>query len=89
VHDFVFDSLLIIQDNTAVHSLTAPWELFAQEYSPPPIACLLYEVDYRRAAVEARIGIAGGWNNAVFRSLLPTADSPSGRRPTRRSSRHH
>ena len=39
------------------------------------IACLLYEVDYRHAAVEARIGIACGWNNAVFRSLLITADS--------------
>ena len=34
-HEFVFDSLLIIQDNTTVHSLTAPWELFAQEYWPP------------------------------------------------------
>jgi len=39
------------------------------------IACLLYEGDYRRAAVEARIGITGGWNNAVFSPLLITADS--------------
>ncbi|MEE8478062.1 MAG: tetratricopeptide repeat protein, partial [Gemmatimonadales bacterium] len=39
------------------------------------IACLLYEGDYRRAAAEARIGITGGWNNAVFSALLITADS--------------
>ncbi len=39
------------------------------------IACLLYEGNYRRAAAEARIGIAGGWNDANFRRLLITADS--------------
>ncbi len=39
------------------------------------IACLLYEGDYRRAAVEARIGIAGGWDDANFRRFLHTADS--------------
>ena len=39
------------------------------------IACLLYEGEYRRAAVEARIGIAGGWDETNFRRFLMTADS--------------
>jgi len=52
-HEFVFDSLLIIQDNTTVHSLTAPWELFAQEYWPPPygglyrpLSILLFSIEW-------------------------------------------
>jgi len=39
------------------------------------IACLLYEGDYRRGAAEARIGVAGGWDDANFRRFLITADS--------------
>lgn len=41
-HEFTFDSLLIIRDNAAVHSLAAPWELFAQQYWPPPYIGGLY-----------------------------------------------
>ena len=41
-HEFVFDSLLIIRDNGTVHSLSAPWELFLQQYWPPPYLGGLY-----------------------------------------------
>ncbi len=35
-HDFVFDSLPIIRQNSNIHSLTALWQAFGQEYWPPP-----------------------------------------------------
>lgn len=57
-HDFVFDSLLIIQDNTTVHSLTAPWELFAQEYWPPPYSGLYRPLSILLFSIEW--AVAGG-----------------------------
>ncbi len=55
-HDFVFDSLLIIQDNTTVHSLTAPWELFAQEYWPPPYSGLYRPLSILLFSIEWALG---------------------------------
>jgi hypothetical protein len=53
-HEFVFDSLLIIQDNATVQSLTTPWQLFTQQYWPPPyigglyrpISILLFSIEW-------------------------------------------
>jgi len=33
---FVYDSIPIIRENPDVHTLAAPWELFARQYWPPP-----------------------------------------------------
>lgn len=38
------------------------------------IACLLHQGHYREAAAQARIGIAGEANIAVFRQALETAE---------------
>ena len=62
-HDFVFDSLLIIQDNTTVHSLTAPWELFAQEYWPPPYRGLFRPLSILLFSIEWAVG---GGSSLVF-----------------------
>ncbi len=65
-HDFVFDSLAIIRQNPNVHSLTALWQAFGQEYWPPPFVGL-----YRPASIVAfaiQWAVDGG-NPALFHAV--------------------
>ena len=55
-HQFVFDSLTIIRDNPAVHSLAAPWQFFAREYWPPPYTGLYRPLSILLFALEWALG---------------------------------
>ena len=65
-HDFVFDSLPIIRENSNVHSLTALWQAFGQEYWPPPFIGM-----YRPGSiiVFALQWAGGGGDPALFHTV--------------------
>ena len=66
-HEFVLDGILIIRDNPAVHTLAAPWQLFAREYWPPPYSAGLYRpLSSLLFAVEWSLG---GGSPALFHGV--------------------
>jgi len=55
-HEFVFDSIPIIKQNTNVHSLASLWSAFGQEYWPPPFIGLYRPVSIILFALQWSLG---------------------------------